>query len=538
MSGNEKAAVPQSNAKQGSGSERYAIEMLGITKVFPGVVANDGVTLRVKENEIHAILGENGAGKSTLMSILFGLYEPDGGKILVKGKEVKIHDPNEATALGIGMVHQHFKLVHNYTVTENIILGMEPRTRAGNVDIASACKRVGELSERYGLSVDPKAIIDNITVGMQQRVEILKILYRNADILIFDEPTAVLTPQEIDELMQILKLLKAEGKTIILITHKLKEIKEVAERCTVLRRGKYISTFDVATTNEQQMAEMMVGRAVKFKVDKGPAKIGPVVLNVENLTVMGAKGVPAVKNLSLEVHAGEVLGVAGVDGNGQSELIQGLTGLLPVQSGKIVLNGEDITHASIKERILKGMGHVPEDRQKHGLVLPFRLDENVVLKDFDRQPYSSRAGILNFGPIAERGKKLIEQFDIRAGEGPATIVKTMSGGNQQKVIIAREIDLSPKLLIVAQPTRGLDVGAIEYIHKRIIQERDKGRAILLVSFELDEIMSLCDRIAAISKGEIVGVVNGEDAEEYQIGAMMAGVKLDKKPAAAKIQGGA
>lgn len=532
------AAAPQNSAKQGSGSERYAIEMLGITKVFPGVVANDDVTLRVKENEIHAILGENGAGKSTLMSILFGLYEPDGGKILVKGKEVKIRDPNEATALGIGMVHQHFKLVHNYTVTENIILGMEPRKKSGVVDIESACKRVGELSERYGLSVDPKAIIDNITVGMQQRVEILKILYRNADILIFDEPTAVLTPQEIDELMQILKLLKAEGKTIILITHKLKEIKEVAERCTVLRRGKYISTFDVASTNEQQMAEMMVGRAVKFKVDKGPAKVGPVVLKVEDLNVMGNKGILAVKNLSLEVHSGEVLGVAGVDGNGQSELIQALTGLLPVQSGKILLNEEDITHTSIKERIEKGMGHVPEDRQKHGLVLPFRLDENMVLKDFDKQPYSSKAGLLNFGPIAERGRKLIQQFDIRAGEGPATIVKTMSGGNQQKVIIAREIDLSPKVLVVAQPTRGLDVGAIEYIHKRIIQERDKGRAILLISFELDEIMSLCDRIAAISKGEIVGIVNGEEAEEYQIGAMMAGVKLDNKAAAAKIQGGA
>ena len=524
-----KAAMPLTNGDGSApGEDRYAIEMLEITKVFPGVVANDKVTLRVRENEIHAILGENGAGKSTLMSVLFGLYDPDGGTIRVKGKEVRIKDPNEATALGIGMVHQHFKLVRNYTVTENIILGMEPRRRDGTVDLAGAEEKVAELSERYKLSVDPHAKIESITVGMQQRVEILKILYRHADILIFDEPTAVLTPQEVDELMDILKRLKAEGKTIILITHKLKEIKEVAERCTVLRRGRYIGTVDVASTSEEEMAEMMVGRAVKFRIDKEEARPGDVVLTLDDLTVYNSKGFPSVKNLSLTVRAGEIVGLAGVDGNGQSELIQAITGLSPVHSGRILLGDRDITHASIKERILAGVGHVPEDRHKHGLVLPFRADENIVLKTYDQEPFSSKRGILNFAAIAKKGRELIEEFDIRAGQGPATKAKNMSGGNQQKVIIAREIDLSPRLLIVAQPTRGLDVGAIEYIHKRIVAERDKGRAVLLVSFELDEIMDLCDRIAAISKGEIVGIVDAKTAEERSIGAMMAGVRA-KQP---------
>ncbi len=509
----------------------YAIEMLNITKVFPGVIANDDVTLRVRDNEIHAILGENGAGKSTLMSILFGLYDADSGRILVRGKQARIGDPNDATALGIGMVHQHFKLVHNYTVSENIILGMESRNRFGNVDIRSAEKRVAELSERYGLAVDPKARIDSITVGMQQRVEILKILYRNADILIFDEPTAVLTPQEIDELMAILGRLAAEGKTIILITHKLKEIKEVASRCTVLRRGRTIDTVDVATATEESLAEMMVGRAVKFRIDKKPCTPGELVLSIENLTVAGAKGNKAVHNLSLSVRAGEILGIAGVDGNGQSELIGALTGLRKVESGTIRLKGKDITHATIRERIDAGIGHVPEDRHRHGLVLDFRLDENAVLKTYGRAPYCSRAGTLDFRKIAEHGADLIRQYDIRAGKGPATKAGSMSGGNQQKVIIAREIDLSPELLVVAQPTRGLDVGAIEYIHRRIVAERDKGRAILLVSFELDEIMNLCDRIAAISKGEIIGVVDAGEADERAIGAMMAGFRKDAGKAA-------
>lgn len=502
----------------------YAIEMVDITKAFPGVIANDEVTLRVYDNEVHAILGENGAGKSTLMSILFGLYDADSGRILVRGKEVRIRDPNEATELGIGMVHQHFKLVHNYTVTENIILGKEPRTRSGDIDIRSAEKRVAELSSRYGLDVDPKARIDTISVGMQQRVEILKILYRNADILIFDEPTAVLTPQEVDELLDIFKRLKAEGKTIILITHKLKEIKQAAERCTVLRRGKYIGTVDVADTSEDMMAEMMVGRAVKFRTEKAPAKPGKVVLDIRNLFVRNAKGLNAVRDLSLNVCAGEIVGVAGVDGNGQSELVAAITGLLPVDKGTIFLSGKDITRYGIHERVEAGIGHVPEDRQRFGLVPDFRLDENLVLKSYAKPPFSSRGGVLNMAAIAEYGRKLISSYDIRAGKGPATLAGSMSGGNQQKVIIAREIELSPELLVVAQPTRGLDVGAIETIHARIIQERDKGRAVLVVSFELDEILNLCDRIAAISKGEIIGIVDAKDADERRIGAMMAGMR--------------
>ncbi|HTX71328.1 MAG TPA: ABC transporter ATP-binding protein [Rectinemataceae bacterium] len=508
----------------------YAIEMLDITKVFPGVVANDDVTLRVAENEIHAILGENGAGKSTLMSILFGLYSPDKGRIRIHGSDAAIKDPNDATELGIGMVHQHFKLVHNYSVTENIILGLEPRSRFGTVDLGGAERRVAELSRQYGLAVEPKAKIESITVGMQQRVEILKILYRNADILIFDEPTAVLTPQEVDELISIMRRLKAEGKTIILITHKLREIKEVAERCTVLRRGHCIGTVDVATTSEDELARMMVGREVKFRIEKHAPKPGPVILQIESLTVKNSKGYPAVQNLSLEVRSGEIVGVAGVDGNGQTELIQAITGLGDCESGRILFKGRDITLASIRERIRMGMGHIPEDRHKHGLVLDFRLDENLVLKTFDAPPFSDSLGMMDFAAIASHGERLISQYDIRAGQGSATTARSMSGGNQQKAIIAREIDLSPDLLVVAQPTRGLDVGAIEYIHKRIVDERDKGRAVLLISFELDEVMDLCDRIAAISKGEIVGIVDAEGADERAIGAMMAGIaKPEARP---------
>ncbi len=500
-----------------------AIQMTGITKIFPGVVANDRVNLEVDQGEIHALLGENGAGKSTLMSILFGLYEPDSGSIAIRGRPVKIRSPNDATALKIGMVHQHFKLVHNFTVTENIVLGLEPRDRLGNVDLAGAEKRVAELSERYGLAVDPRDRIENITVGMQQRVEILKILYRDADILIFDEPTAVLTPQEVDELLAILRRLKAEGKTIVLITHKLKEIKEAADRCTVLRRGAFIGTVQVAEATETQLAEMMVGRSVSFRIDKAPCKVGPVVLQIENLTVIGSKGVPAVRSLSLDVRAGEVVGVAGVDGNGQSELVAAIAGLLPVKSGRILLKGVDIAASRIRDRIKAGIGLVPEDRHKHGLVLDFRLDENLMLKSFREAPFSNRWGFLDFAATARHAEELIAQFDIRAGSGPATPAKSMSGGNQQKAVIAREIDLSPECLVVAQPTRGLDVGAIEYIHRRIVEERDKGRAVLLVSFELDEILNLCDRIAAVSKGAIVGILDAAEADERRIGAMMAGV---------------
>ncbi|MCL2320186.1 MAG: ABC transporter ATP-binding protein, partial [Treponema sp.] len=453
-----------------------AIEMLEITKVFPGIVANDKVNFRVEEGEIHALLGENGAGKSTLMSILFGLYEPDGGIIKIRGKEVRIRSPNDATALKIGMVHQHFKLVHNFTVTENIVLGLEPHNPWGNLDLKTAEKRVAQLSETYGLEVDPKARIESITVGMQQRVEILKILYRDADILIFDEPTAVLTPQEVDELLLIFQRLKAEDKTIVFITHKLKEIKAAAHRCTILRRGKYIDTVDVASSDENDLAEKMVGRSVSFSIDKKPARPGDKVLSIQNLTVIGSRGVAAVRDLSLDVHAGEVVGVAGVDGNGQSELVAAISGLMPVKSGKIFLKGRDISQESIRNRNEAGIGLVPEDRHKHGLILDFRLDENLILKNYRKAPYSDTMGFLRFPVIRKHAEDLIADFDIRSGNGPATPVKAMSGGNQQKVIIAREIDLSPELLIVSQPTRGLDVGAIEYIHHRIVQERDKGRA--------------------------------------------------------------
>ncbi|MDR2193699.1 MAG: ABC transporter ATP-binding protein [Treponema sp.] len=499
-----------------------AIEMIAITKIFPGIIANDAVRLTVYAGEIHALLGENGAGKSVLMSILFGLCQPDAGTIKIRGTEVTIKTPNDAAALKIGMVHQHFKLVHNFTVTENIILGIESRSGFGNLDLKTAEKRVAELSERYGLAVDPKARIEHITVGMQQRVEILKILYRNADILIFDEPTAVLTPQEIDELLAIFRTFKSEGKTIVFITHKLKEIKAAADRCTVLRRGKTICTVTVADTGEQELAESMVGRAVNFRIDKKPSVPGAKILTIENLTVMGGTGVPAVRNLSLDVHAGEIAGIAGIDGNGQSELVAAIAGLMPVTSGRILLNGRDITGERIRARNESGLGLVPEDRHKHGLVLDFRIDENCILKNVRRFPYS-RFGFLRFPAITSYAERLIAEFDIRAGNGAATLAKSMSGGNQQKVVIARELDFSPRLLIVSQPTRGLDVGAIEYIHTRIVAERDKGRAVLLVSFELDEILALCDRIAAISKGTITGVVSAQDADERRIGAMMGGL---------------
>lgn len=506
--------------------DTYAIEMIGITKTFPGVVANDNVTFRVKQNEIHALLGENGAGKSTLMSILFGSYNADAGNIKIHGEEVKINDPNDATKLGIGMVHQHFKLVHNYSVTENIVLGREPKNKFGLLDIKSAEKEVAKISELYALQVDPKALIENITVGQQQRVEILKTLYRNANIIIFDEPTAVLTPQEIDELMDIIRRLKEEGKTIILITHKLKEIKAVADRCTVLRRGAYIGTVDVADVTEKDLAEMMVGRAVKFEIDKEPANPGKVVLSVQNISVKDATGNLKVHDLSVEVREGEIVGIAGVDGNGQSELLYALTGLSPVAAGTIFLDGTDITHLSIRDRINQGLGHIPEDRQKHGLIKDFTISDNVVVKDYYKAPYSKKFGILNVQAMDEVADGLIHDFDIRAGKGSKTTAGSLSGGNQQKVIVAREIHLSPKVLLVAQPTRGLDVGAIEYIRKRIVAERDKGRAILLVSFELDEIMNLCDRIATISKGSIVGTFQAGEVDEHEIGLMMAGSKKE------------
>lgn len=502
----------------------YAIEMLNITKDFPGIRANDNVTLQVKDRSIHALLGENGAGKSTLMSILFGLYQPTSGCIKVRGKEVKITDPNVANELGIGMVHQHFKLVECFTVTENIVLGMEP-SKYGVLDLKSAAKRIKELSEMYGLNVDPYSKISDISVGMQQRVEILKMLYRNADILIFDEPTAVLTPQEIVELMNIMRNLVKEGKTILLITHKLKEIKAVADECTVLRRGKYIGTINVADTTEKQMAEMMVGREVNFSVEKSEAKPGDVVLSISNLNVKNAKGLLGVKDFSLDVRAGEIVGLAGIDGNGQTELVHALTGLCKTESGTILLNGKDISHYSIKKRIEEGLGHVPEDRHKHGLILDFTLEENFIIHSYNVEPYAKH-GFLNKDEITKNANHLIEQFDVRSGQGAKTITRSMSGGNQQKAIIAREIDRSPNLLLVVQPTRGLDVGAIEYIHKRIVEERDKNKAVLLVSLELDEILNLSDRIAVIFNGEITGVVDRKDTDENELGLLMAGSKKE------------
>ncbi len=502
----------------------FVIEMLDITKDFPGIRANERVTLQVEERSIHALLGENGAGKSTLMSILFGLYRPDSGSIRVRGKEVRITDPNVANGLGIGMVHQHFKLVHNFTVTENIILGLEPR-KGLVIDRRRAAARVAEISKLYGLNVDPESKIEDIGVGMQQRVEILKMLYRDAEILIFDEPTAVLTPQEITELMAIMKRLVGEGKTVLLITHKLREIKEVADSCTVLRRGRLIGTVPVSETSEERMAEMMVGREVNFHVDKAPAKPGEVVLRVEDLDVMNQKGVLGVRKLSLEVRAGEILGICGIDGNGQTELIKAITGLSPIVAGRILLGGVDLAKSGIRERVEAGLGHIPEDRHRHGLILDFRLSENLVIHAYSRPPFA-RFGVLDFEEIGKNADRLIEEFDVRCGQGGATPTRSMSGGNQQKAIVAREIDRSPRAMVVAQPTRGLDVGAIEYIHKRIIAERDSGKAILLVSLELDEILDVSDRIAVIHGGRIVGLLDAARTDENELGLLMAGSKKE------------
>jgi len=498
----------------------HVIEMLNIRKEFPGIVANDDITLQVEQGEIHAILGENGAGKSTLMSILFGLYHPDKGQIKVRGKEVSINSPNDANDLGIGMVHQHFQLVNNYTVTENIILGKEGKFF---LDRRSASKNIKALSERYGLNIDPDMVIEDITVGMQQRVEILKMLYRDAEILILDEPTAVLTPQEIIDLMQIMRNLVAEGKSVILITHKLNEIKAVADRCTIIRRGKLIGVVDVKKTSQEEMASMMVGRPVSFTVDKKPAQVGRVILELYDLEVMNSKKMLGVKGVNLSVKSGEIVGIAGVDGNGQSELIEAITGLIPVESGTIVLDGNDITNASIRKRNEIGLGHIPEDRQKRGLVMESTLFNNIAIKEFYHPPFSKH-GIINADYLEQYAQDVVTQFDVRSGEGIFSLAGKLSGGNQQKLIVGREVVSDPELLIAVQPTRGLDVGAIEYIHSQLIAHRDKGHAVLLISFELDEIFNLSDRIAVMYSGEIIDVVKTEDADEQSIGLMMAGVK--------------
>lgn len=506
----------------------YVVEMLNIRKEFPGIVANDNITIQLKKGEIHALLGENGAGKSTLMGVLFGMYKPEAGKIKIRGNEVKISNPNVANDLGIGMVHQHFKLVSNFTVTENIILGMEPKKWFGlSIDIEKAAKKIEELSKRYGLNVDPYAKIEDISVGMQQRVEILKMLYRDAEVLIFDEPTAVLTPSEIKELMKIMKDLVKEGKSIIVITHKLKEIKAVADRCTAIRRGKYIGTVNVSETSEAEMAKMMVGRDVSFKVLKKECEPGNIVMKIEELNVMNNKKVLGLKDFSLELRTGEIMGIAGVEGNGQTELIEAITGMRKIESGKVHYKGEDISKISVRSRMDKGISHIPEDRHKRGLVLDYTVEENMVLEVYNKRPYSSK-GLLNKKAIKEHSDKIIETFDVRSGEGGSSIARTLSGGNQQKAIIGREVILNPELLIAAQPTRGLDVGSIEYIHKRLIEQRDKGKAVLLISLELDEILNVSDRIAVINNGELVGIVDAKDTNENEIGLMMAGVKTEVK----------
>ncbi|WP_280768754.1 ABC transporter ATP-binding protein [Salipaludibacillus daqingensis] len=501
----------------------YVIEMNNIRKEFPGIVANDNITLQVKQGEIHALLGENGAGKSTLMNVLFGLYQPEKGEIKVRGEKVDVTDPNVANELGIGMVHQHFMLVQNFSVTENIILGSEP-TKRGAIDLRKAAKDVAEISDRYGLRVDANAKIEDISVGMQQRAEILKTLYRGAEILIFDEPTAALTPQEIKELIQIMKNLISEGKSIILITHKLKEILQVCDRCTVIRRGRGIGTVEVADSTENSLAEMMVGREVSFAVEKTEAKPKDQVLSIKDLIVEDARKIDVVDGLSLDVRAGEIMGVAGVDGNGQTEMIEALTGLRQAKSGKIIVSGKDITGYKPRKVTEAGVGHIPQDRHKHGLVLEFTVGENVLLQTYYQKPFTKN-GVLNYPKMYEKARKLIEEYDVRT-PNEKTLARSLSGGNQQKAIIAREVDRSPDLLIAAQPTRGLDVGAIEFIHKKLVEERDKGRAVLLVSLELDEVLNVSDRIAVIYEGKIVEILDAKDTDEKELGLLMAGGKRE------------
>ena len=506
--------------------ETFAVEMLHITKRFPGIIANDDITLQLRKGEIHALLGENGAGKSTLMSVLFGLYLREEGEIRKDGKTVQINDPNDANALGIGMVHQHFKLVECFTVLENIILGVED-TKHGLLQTQKAREKVVALSRKYGLHVDPDAIIENISVGMQQRTEILKLLYRDNEILIFDEPTAVLNPQEIEELLQIMKNLAAEGKSILFISHKLNEIMAVADRCSVLRKGKYIGTVDIANTTKDELSRMMVGRDVEFAVQKVEAKPADVVLEVQGLTVASkVHKNNAVKDVSFQVRSGEIVCIAGIDGNGQSELVYGISGLEKPVSGTVTLLGKNITNAPIRQRSVSGMSHIPEDRHKHGLVLDYTLEDNMILQRYFEPEFTSKAGFLRRKNIRSYAERLIGQYDVRSGQGPITIARSMSGGNQQKAIIARELDKDPRLLIAVQPTRGLDVGAIEFVHKQIVAQRDAGKAVLLVSLELDEVMTLSDRILVMYEGEIVGQLDPKTTTVEELGLYMAGARKE------------
>jgi len=505
----------------------YIVEMNNITKKFPGIIANDNISIQIRKGEIYAILGENGAGKTTLMSMLFGMYEPDQGEIIVKGQKVEIKSANEAAALNIGMVHQHFKLIPNYTITENIILGVEPMARALGfipyVDIKKADGEILQLSRKYGLEVEPTKKIEEVSVSVQQRVEILKMLYREAEILIFDEPTAVLTPQEIDFLLEIMEELRKSGKTIILITHKLEEIKRIADRCAILREGKLITVLDVASSTTQDMAYHMVGREVSFTIEKSPRQEREPVLSLEGLSVVNRDQFPVVKNVSFTIHGGEIFAIAGVSGNGQLEIADAIAGLMKASAGTIRLNGKDITHMSIRERTREGMSYIPEDRQKVGLILDFPLWENLSIKNYDQEPYSVR-GILNDEEMERYAERLIKEYDVRSGQGADSIVRSMSGGNQQKAIIAREIELDSSLMIFVQPTRGLDIGAIENIRQQILRERDKGRAVLLISMELDEIMALADTIGVIYNGEILKISEASSMTKNEVGKYMMGVK--------------
>ena len=501
----------------------YVIEMLNIRKEFPGIVANDDITLQLRRGEIHALLGENGAGKSTLMSVLFGLYQPEKGVIKKNGEVVTINDPNDATALNIGMVHQHFKLIEVFSVLDNIILGAED-TKMGFLQKKEARKKVQEISEKYKLQVDLDAKVENISVGMQQRTEILKMLYRDNEILIFDEPTAVLTPQEIDELMETMRGFAKEGKSILFITHKLNEIMAVADRCTVLRKGKYVGTVEIKDTDKQSLSNMMVGRPVQLQVEKKDAVPGDTVLEVRGLTVSSKiSKKDAVKNVSFDVRAGEILCIAGIDGNGQTELIHGLTGLEKASKGKITLLGKDISKCSIAKRNAAGISHIPEDRHKHGLVLDDTLENNIVLQRFN-EPRFQKFGFVKKAAVREYAEQIIGQYDVRSGQGPETTARSMSGGNQQKAIIGRELDRENPLLIAVQPTRGLDVGAIESVHSQIVAQRDAGKAVLLVSLELDEVMNLSDRILVMYEGEIVGQLDPKTTTVQELGLYMAGAK--------------
>ena len=501
----------------------YIIEMLGIRKEFPGIVANDDITLQLRRGEIHALLGENGAGKSTLMSVLFGLYQPEAGVIKKNGEVVKINNPNDATALNIGMVHQHFKLVDVFTVLDNIVLGAED-TKWGFLQRKAARAKVQALSEKYKLHVDLDAKVEDISVGMQQRTEILKMLYRDNEILIFDEPTAVLTPQEIDELMEIMRGFAKEGKSILFITHKLNEIMAVADRCTVLRKGKCIGTVDIKDTNQQELSNMMVGRPVQLQVQKQQANPGETILSVRGLTVPSRiSKKDAVKEVSFDVRAGEIVCIAGIDGNGQSELIYGITGLEKASAGKITLQGKDISKASVHNRSAAGMSHIPEDRHKHGLVLDDSLENNIVLQNY-RDERFQKMGFIKKDAVRDYAERIIGQYDVRSGQGPVTTARSMSGGNQQKAIIGRELDRENPLLIAVQPTRGLDVGAIEYIHGQLVAQRDAGKAVLLVSLELDEVMNLSDRILVMYEGEIVGQLDPKQTTLQELGLYMAGAK--------------